>query len=257
MLVLLLCVVAFPLYFIFEEISENEKFLQQEKFLRDVEKHTVLLTNDERESRDLSKLTEYYSITYAAISHSEDQINQNYAGHVNPQNIGPDKRGKWHGFKYCGNATLVTASKLRYDQSMLFMDTLHNKPYYVSALKPLFEKYEITGNTFDIKQITGDDELSTLLRSMHSASESFHSHSFEDSSDFTTSGFSENTFSEWRNMPYTSPSNTAKVAVDGFMNSPGHKENLLNPVWSLIGVGAAIKQYDNGTVRFTLTQNFC
>lgn len=43
----------------------------------------------------------------------------------------------------------------------------------------------------------------------------------------------------------------AKALVDGWMESPGHRENLLEPAYSVIGVGVA---YD-GTYYYA-TQNF-
>lgn len=45
----------------------------------------------------------------------------------------------------------------------------------------------------------------------------------------------------------------AKNAVDSWMGSPGHRANILNPLWTLEGIG--IGQDDKGQLLFT--QNFC
>ena len=46
--------------------------------------------------------------------------------------------------------------------------------------------------------------------------------------------------------------NTAITIVDGWMNSPGHRENILTPDWRSEGVGVAV----SGDVVY-VTQNFC
>ena len=44
----------------------------------------------------------------------------------------------------------------------------------------------------------------------------------------------------------------AAATVDGWMNSPGHRENILNPDWRSEGIGVAF----SGSKAY-LTQNFC
>jgi len=48
----------------------------------------------------------------------------------------------------------------------------------------------------------------------------------------------------------------AESLVDGWMASPGHRENMLKPYWRNIGVGVAITETSEGT-RVYATQNFC
>ena len=45
------------------------------------------------------------------------------------------------------------------------------------------------------------------------------------------------------------PSRSGAVALQGFLNSPPHRANLLNPEYTVIGVGVAI---DGGRTLFTL-----
>jgi len=41
----------------------------------------------------------------------------------------------------------------------------------------------------------------------------------------------------------------AEVALEGFLNSPSHRDNLLNPAFGEIGIGVA---YDGGMIYFTV-----
>jgi uncharacterized protein YkwD len=44
--------------------------------------------------------------------------------------------------------------------------------------------------------------------------------------------------------------------VEGWMNSPGHRENLLRPYWNREGIGVVLDAED-GRTRVVATQNFC
>ncbi len=58
-----------------------------------------------------------------------------------------------------------------------------------------------------------------------------------------------------RTTPYNlySPEEIAHNAVEGWMNSPGHRQNILDSSYDRAGMGIAIA--DDGKVFFT--QNFC
>ncbi|WEL17042.1 putative protein with SCP/PR1 domains [Halorhabdus sp. SVX81] len=48
----------------------------------------------------------------------------------------------------------------------------------------------------------------------------------------------------------------AQGLVDGWMNSPGHRANILKSYWQSEGIGIAITETDEG-IRVYATQNFC
>lgn len=48
----------------------------------------------------------------------------------------------------------------------------------------------------------------------------------------------------------------ARAFVEGWMNSPGHRRNILEPAWRAEGLGVAITEDDDGT-KVLATQNFC
>ena len=47
----------------------------------------------------------------------------------------------------------------------------------------------------------------------------------------------------------------ARRTVDGWMNSPGHRENILTPYWRHEGIGIAFESGSGN--RIYITQNFC
>jgi uncharacterized protein YkwD len=48
----------------------------------------------------------------------------------------------------------------------------------------------------------------------------------------------------------------AEALVDSWMNSPGHRRNILTEYWENLGVGIAITE-ENGMTKVYATQNFC
>ncbi|ELZ23680.1 hypothetical protein C475_15453 [Halosimplex carlsbadense 2-9-1] len=48
----------------------------------------------------------------------------------------------------------------------------------------------------------------------------------------------------------------ARGIVEGWMNSPGHRENLLRPYWNREGIGVVLDP-ENGRTQVVATQNFC
>ncbi|WP_129114198.1 CAP domain-containing protein [Halegenticoccus tardaugens] len=55
---------------------------------------------------------------------------------------------------------------------------------------------------------------------------------------------------------YETESELAASIVDGWMNSPGHRENLLRPYWENEGIGVAVT-IEGGRTTVYATQNFC
>ena len=52
---------------------------------------------------------------------------------------------------------------------------------------------------------------------------------------------------------YHSLEELANLVVDGWMDSPGHRENILNSSYDVEGIGVAI----NDDEEVYVTQNFC
>jgi uncharacterized protein YkwD len=52
---------------------------------------------------------------------------------------------------------------------------------------------------------------------------------------------------------WNSPADIARMTVEGWMKSPGHRENILTPHWRRQGIGVVIAPEN----RILITQNFC
>ncbi|WP_101295090.1 CAP domain-containing protein [Halegenticoccus soli] len=55
---------------------------------------------------------------------------------------------------------------------------------------------------------------------------------------------------------YETEEELAAAIVEGWMNSPSHRENLLQPYWENEGIGVAVTTEDGRTAVYA-TQNFC
>lgn len=83
------------------------------------------------------------------------------------------------------------------------------------------------------------------------AANNFHAHEGSDGSDFVTrverTDFQGNPVGENVAMGYK----TAKEVVDGWVSSPGHCKNIMNPDATLLGVGYATDENAEGETRWT------
>jgi len=66
----------------------------------------------------------------------------------------------------------------------------------------------------------------------------------------------ENIFSMSFSGPHYSEETIATEAVNGWMNSPGHRENILKEYWKNEGIGVYVEEED-GKTKVYITQNFC
>lgn len=58
-------------------------------------------------------------------------------------------------------------------------------------------------------------------------------------------------------MTYDTPEGLATGIVDSWMNSTGHRENILRPYWNGEGIGIEIVETGDGMTKVWATQNFC
>jgi uncharacterized protein YkwD len=81
---------------------------------------------------------------------------------------------------------------------------------------------------------------------------------------YYTEGVAENIFQNWLYSSttyigpipvknYVSPEQIATSTVDGWMKSPGHRENIVNRDYDRVGTGVAISKDE----KVYITQNFC
>jgi uncharacterized protein YkwD len=55
------------------------------------------------------------------------------------------------------------------------------------------------------------------------------------------------------NYEWNTTAHIAETTVQGWMNSPGHRKNILTPDWKSEGIGVAVSPDD----KVYITQNFC
>lgn len=137
-----------------------------------------------------------------------------------------------------------------------------------------------------LSNISYDGELANIAEghSIHMASNGFFSHTAPNGSNpddrYTRYGYncrinlgggeyvtggSENIAQTWYNVRidtggsgkmYTSERELARGIVTQWMNSPGHRENILRRFWQNEGIGVSITT-DSGKTKVYATQNFC
>jgi len=223
-----------------EQIQYGDNFLVISELEMQIHYHV----NEERKNYGLNPLLYDYTLAVIARSHSKDMADRNYFEHDTPEGIEPADRGYQYGYFHCGDIDTI---KLRqeYDRLSQEYDTL-------------VKQFESTGNTNEalynrIQQMYS--KLKPMSDQLNSASEQ----------KMIFGGISENIAlnnlydSIWytNNIPTSYDWNTqeelAESIVDGWMNSKGHRENILTPYYSSEGIGVAVSN-DN---RVYATQNFC
>ena len=221
-------------------------------------------------------------IATVATSHSNDMMANGYFDHNDLQGNGPDKRGIDSGFALCGDheaiqfqkdfeihqnnvnqqaaqlnqfITTHNAHTQDYNQRQAYMDQFRPDDFYKAGLmhKEFTElsvesdKLETESNRFNSENAQLDQEnqiLNNLIEQKRIAS-----------------GFSENivfgyTYSSSNGLVknYDTEDGEAQKTIDSWMNSPGHRENILTPWWNEEGLGVKINP---DTDELFVTQNFC
>jgi uncharacterized protein YkwD len=192
--------------------------------------------NEQRSLHGLSTLDYDSQISDIARMHSYDMATNDYFEHVSPSGDGPSDRGSPYGYHICGN-TDVIAIQNRYDE--------------------LLVEYEAYPKTLDPVRY---DQAMLLYDQLNELSQQLAYHSDNNQ---LFGGLAENIFQGWTYNSVTyvgavsiydwiDDDTIAQQAVDGWMDSPGHRENILSGYHSE-GIGIAITP--EGKVY--VTQNFC
>lgn len=188
------------------------------------------LINEQRQGHGLPALEWDDTIAGIARAHSADMVNRNYFAHDSPDGAGPDVRGKKYGYDQCGDRDMIALSQ-KYDD--------------------LSRQFEASGNTdqqmyFQLQQMYS--QLNTAISSgmiFGGLSENIAQDNLYDRI-WYTNGVA--TSYEWNTMD-----DIAFSVVDGWMNSPGHRQNILTPYYYSQGIGVAISSDD----KVYVTENFC
>ena len=185
--------------------------------------------NAQRQSHGLSPLVYDDKIATIAREHSQDMITRNYFAHDTPDGVSPSQRGIDAGYHDCGDRQAIRDSQ-EYDR--------------------LTKQFEATGNT--------DQALYSQIQVLYTKVTS------ETNNGMIFLGFPENI--EQNNLydsveyidgipiyHWLSEDQLSSSIVDVWMNSPGHRENILTPAYYSQGIGIAISSDD----KVFITEDFC
>lgn len=202
-----------------------------------IEQITHQKINIERNKHGLSSLSYDNQIANIARNHSQDMAQNNYFEHKSLSGKEPWDRGFPYGYNTCGTAEAISLQN-KYDELAAEYDkypqTISNPSRYQEAMS-LY------------KQLTS---ISSQLESLTSQGKLF-------------AGLAENIAQDWtyesityiNGIPvyhWNTEEMLAEQTVQGWMNSPGHRENILSG-FHTEGIGVSIADDD----KVYITQNFC
>lgn len=220
------------------KIQEQTKQISKPEL--DIKKIELLIhekINIERTQQGLSLLELDQQISDIARMHSQDMAKNNYFSHTSLSGKEPWERGDPYGYKTCGTNEALALQK-KYDELSIqyekYPQTMSNEAQYQQAMS-LYNQL----NT-----------ISSQLESLGNSGQLF-------------GGLAENIAQNWtyesttyiNGIPihdWNTEENLAEQTVNGWMNSPGHRENILSGFHSE-GIGVAIASDD----KVYFTQNFC
>lgn len=169
--------------------------------------------------------------------HSQDMAKNNYFSHTSPSGKEPWDRGDPYGYETCGTNEAVSLQK-KYDELSIQYDKYPQESTSESQYQEAMSLYN---------QLNA---ISSQLDSLANSGQLF-------------GGLAENIAQNWtyesttyiNGIPihdWNTEENLAEQTVNGWMNSPGHRENILSGFHSE-GIGVAIASDE----KVYFTQNFC
>ena len=185
--------------------------------------------NVQRQNQGLQPLVYDSNIAQIAREHSQDMINRNYFEHDTPDRLSPSQRGINAGYHDCGDRQAIQDSQ-EYDRlSKQFQATGSTDQAMYNQLQALYNK--ITSETNNGMIFLGFPE-------------NIEQNNLYDSVEYID-GIPIN---HWLSEDQLSNS-----IVEVWMNSPGHRQNILTPAYYSEGIGIAISSDD----KVYITEDFC
>jgi uncharacterized protein YkwD len=133
-------------------------------------------------------------------------------------------------------------SQLEWSNELAAVGRMHS---HDMAKRNYFDHYSPEGHDFTYRYLQGGYSCAVRIgHTIYTGAENLALNNLYDS--VTT--VNKETFYDWN-----SPEKIAETTVQGWMNSPGHRKNILTPHWGHEGIGVVIAPND----RVYVTQNFC
>lgn len=250
------------------------------------------IVNQKRIENNVTELVWDETISGIAKAHSNDMIERNFFAHDNPDGLGPVERGIVFGYDICGdkeNATLYfdrlavfeneqKTNNEKMESINLKVDDYNKKSRdygrlhdYYYTFKPndqiayydlqqkftALEKQRIEIETEQSKLIQKDKALDLEYSNLNSMYDSLEGKVFDGLTENLSSGFLYESYTEQGPIiiyNWLTEDQVSEVIVEGWMNSEGHRKNMLNPFLQTQGLGASINPDTN---EVFVTENLC
>jgi len=221
----------------FSKIPEAPKITKPELNISKIEMLIHQQINHQRNQHGLTSLDYDNQLSTIARNHSQDMARNNYFEHQSLNGAEPWDRGFPYGYQTCGTLDAL-ALQDKYDE----LSRQYDKYPQTSTSQAQYQQAMSLYNQLN--------SISNQLNSMGENGQLF-------------GGLAENIFQNWtydsityiNGIPiydWNTDEQIAQQTVDGWMNSPGHRENILSGFHSE-GIGVAIGSDD----KVLITQNFC
>jgi len=229
----------------------TKQFISPELDISNIELLVHQKVNLQRNQHGLTLLDYDNQISDIARMHSEDMATNNYFDHISFSGKEPWERGFPYGYETCGTLDAISLQN-QYDKLSIQYDKLSIQ----------YDKYPQTSTS----QLQHQKAMS-LYNQLNSISDQLNSISNQldlmSENGQLFGGLAENIFQNWTYDSITyvnlipihdwnTDEDIAQQTVDGWMNSPGHRENILSEFHSE-GIGVAVAADD----KVYITQNFC
>jgi uncharacterized protein YkwD len=201
------------------------------------------LINIERKKHGLEPLVYDKVLALAARQHSKDMVERDYFSHATPEGLEPMDRGHSFGYYECGDPDTIHLFK-EYDKLAAEYDALLAE-YEAGGSTDyvMYDKLDQMYNTLEQKRMKLN-QLSITKLVFEGIGENIAQNSLYEQAWYLEG--------EIVSYDWNSYEQIAESTVDGWMKSPNHKENILEPSWQSEGIGIFATDY-----MVYITQNFC
>jgi uncharacterized protein YkwD/prefoldin subunit 5 len=250
--------------------------------------------NEYRLANNRTALSYDYGIETIAKAHADDMINRNYFSHYSPEGKDASQRGIENGFEVCGDVTPTQIEidyktkhekfKKEQDKNNAEIRQLNQKiKQYNTKIDQLNHDANTRDDIRDFMPSVNQKQLNDELVKLQAEYDRLQAKSRQLDADYeelkqlysgakgaTTgimqfAGLSENisqsnlwlSRTEINGIPYydwLTNEGVANDIVQGWINSPGHNENMLTPHFTKEGLGVSI---DSEYEMVYAVQNFC
>jgi len=219
-------------------VKEEVNYGGNKLVIPEFEQQIHTLINNERTKQGLTPLVYDNKIATVARQHSEDMATRNYFEHVTPEGLSAAQRGINAGYSLCGDRQAIKDNQ-EYDRLSAEYDKLPRTTSSEAEYQHSMMMYNQLQSLYN--KVNAEIQKGMIF-------EGFPENIFQNNLYDSYTSYGVYTTYDWN-----TPDEIARSTVDGWMNSAGHRENILTPYYYSEGIGVAISS-DN---KVLITQDFC